>query len=379
MSTIKLNEPIQTASSLSDNELINKVMQMKEKGCYGALEITIRNKKGDVVNVIREPNLVKVFAKELLSHRIPYSMVWNPQLNNSNGASIGGWVPSDIDPTEEFAVKYILIGASFDNSGLPIENDPRYYTLDPVTSTYVPLTLTPGATNNGGLINGVPIAEPSRPLKRIESITFSPTYQPSGIPLLQDDVRAMNNIVRLTTTLQLDEYNGFGVTNSDYFVITEIALAGGKTYDSVGACDLPPDQLFLQGHGTGSAGSGATNSGAPIQCIANGTDTINISSSETDVDLIGVGDQIKIVGPHDAVNQESISQVSPFYLVLAKAIGGRDITLDRVPVNSNNAPIVGNIGAFRSTLRLYSQRILSTPFKKSDVFEIQISWALIFS
>ena len=337
------------------------------KGCTGVIEFIIKDKNGRIVNRIIENNIIKIFSKEMLSHRLPSTEEWDPTANS--GA--GGWAPTGNDLTEEFSARYILLGASFDNSGKPIDNDPRYYVRDSSTSAYIPIRLGPGADFDGGLINGIPIAEPTRPLKRVESITYSPTYQPAGIPLLQDDVRAINNIVALQTTIQLSEYNGFGATESDFFVITEVALAGGKKFDLVGACELTPRQLFLEGPGH--------SSGVGLNCIAGGSNVVSINPSEVDVDLIKEGDQIKIVGSNDSAGHETVNQVSPFYLVIQKAVGGRDIILDRTPIDTNNNPIVGHVGVFRDTLRIFSHRILKTPVKKSADFEISVKWSIIFN
>ena len=339
----------------------------KREACQGVIEFIVKDKNGQIVQRWEEPNIVKIFAKEMLSHRLPSSQYWDPLASSGAGA----WVNTDLDPDEEFSARYILLGASFDANGIPIDNDPRYYTTDPVTNTIVPIRLEPGADYDGELINSIPLTDPNRPLKKIEAIDFQPTYQPAGQPLLQSDVRAINNIVLLQTTIKLDEYNGFGLTDSDFFVLTEVALAGGRKIDSVDNCECKPRELFLEGP-TGSAG-------VALHCVANGSDVISIDPSETEVDLIKQGDQIKIVGPDDSQGEETLSQVSPFYLVMSKAVGGRDITLDRTPVFSTNTPIVGGIGVFRDTLRIFSHRILKTPVKKSADFEITIIWRIIFN
>ena len=364
---INLQDTFNLDSGKGDHEPIRP--KDLKTGVMGSLEFIVRDKHGNIVRRWQEPNIVKIFAKEMLSHRITSSQIWDPYA----GSGAGAWVDSGIDPTEEFSARYILFGASFDSNGVPIENDPRYYTLDPVTGQYVPIRLGPGAEYNGGLINGVPITEPLRPLKRVESINFQPTYQPAGIPLLQPDVRAENNIVQLQTTLQLDEYNGFGLTNSDYFVITEVALAGGKLFNQVGSCDLTPTDLFLEGSSSPSAG------GAALMCSASGTDVIVIDPTEPNPNLIGPGDQIKIVNAGDSSGEETLNQVSPYYLVLNKVVGGRDVTLDRVPVDVNNNPITGPIGVYRDTLRIFSSRILTVPFKKSVDFEVTCVWSLIMN
>lgn len=336
-------------------------------GLYkGEIEFIIKDRNGVVVGRHSEPNIVKIFAKEILAHRMAFSKVWDPTAGSS-----GAWVPSNIDPNEDFAVKYILLGASFDANHVPLDtNDPRYYTKDPVTGFFVPITLGPGADYQGELINAIPLSEPERPIKRIENISFSPTYQPAGTPLLQDDVRAINNIVFFETTLKLDEYNGFGVTSSDFFTITEVALAAGKEIDASNACEKLPRDCFLDGHADGTA----------LNATANGTDVISLDTSESDVDLIKQGDQIKLTvqgGTDEAT--DPFGQITPFYLVVNKVPGGRDIQLDRVPVSSTQQPIVGPVGVFRDTLRIFSHRILTSPVKKSNNFEITIRWKIIFS
>lgn len=228
-------------------QLIKPKLTIKDayaKTYRGELTITVRDRNGRIVQVIEEPNLIKIFAKEILSHRMPYSKVWDP----SGGSGSGAWITSTIDPNEEFAAKYILLGASFDSGGAPLDvNDSRYYTLDPVTGDYIPKLPVPGADNFGDLINPIPISEPYRPLKRIETISFESSYQPADSPLLDETVRAMNNVTVLETVLKLDEYNGMGTSTSDYFTITEIALAAGREITTTGACECTPHVLFLEG------------------------------------------------------------------------------------------------------------------------------------
>lgn len=340
----------------------------------GEIEVEIRDRKGRVVGRHREPNLIKIFAKEILAHRLPYSQVWDPTADS--GA--GDWIPSGVDPLEEFAAKYILFGASFDEDGLPLStSDDRYYDTDPVTGGSIAKTPNIGADNFGDLINPIPISESSRPLKKIENIYFEPTYQPPDNPLLQADVRAINNVLVLETTLRQDEYNGFGTTDNDFFTITEVALAGGAPLGSdVGACECDPEILFLEGVG------GVNDE--QIIATANGSQTVSIDPSvaAADVNRVNEGDQIYLVARSDSTTEEMyglLDQVNPYYLVTSKSSGGRDVVLDRTPVDSDGNAITGPVGLYRSTLRLFSQRILSVPFKKSSDFEIAVRWRINFN
>jgi hypothetical protein len=332
----------------------------------GELEVEIRDRQGRTINFWREPNLVKIFAKEILSHRLPHSRVWDP---NATGGS-GDWVSHNLD-LDEFAAKYIVFGASFDQNGNPLDAaDSRYYVQDAVSGSFVPVTLGTGADFDGGLINPIPIAEPNRPLKRIERIFFEPSYQPAGTPLLQADVRAVNNIVVLETTLLKSEYNGLGITSNDFFTLTEVALVGAEEIGSVGACDCDPRDIFLKGNASGEG----------LLAYTNGTGTINLDPSEPLVDLIKEGDQVKITqATTTAAADDILNQISPYYLVVNKALGGRDITLDRTPVDVKNNPLTGIIGVFRDGFRIFSHRILKTPVKKSEDFEIVIRWRIIFN
>lgn len=333
------------------------------------LEIsTIDVRTGHELNIIREHNIVKIGAKELLSHRLPYEKVWDP---NAEGGA-GAWVASGLDMSD-YAPKYILFGASFDENGSALDaTDERYYTIDPVTGLTIPISLGVGAEYGGGLINAIPISEPGRPLKKIETIRFSPTYQPAGTPLMQNDVRAMNNIMVFETTLTKDEYNGFGMTDTDYFTITEVALAGGKELSSVGQCECDPKTLFLEGRGDGTA----------ITAVASGSATISIDSSDPlnigYIDTISEGDQIKIVSAGGTVN-DSLSQINDHYLVTSKMVGGNDIGLDRAPVDEDGNSITGQVGIFKDSLRIFSARILKTPFKKSADFMIVVRWSIIMN
>jgi len=339
------------------------------KECRGEIEFIIKDRLGNVVDTFVEPNIVKIFAKEILSHRLFHSKLWDRTANSGSGA----WIPNPVDPFEDFSAKYILFGASFDEDGVPLDtNDPRFYQDDPITQVAIPNKLTPGADFGGGLINAIPIAEPDRPLKRIENVAFEPTYQPAGTPQLQADVRPMNNIVLLETTLLPEEYNGFNLSSGggDSFTITEVALAGGKELDLVGSCECDPKKIFLEGDDTGIA----------LAATASGSDIITLDVTLSDVDKIKEGDQIKIVsagGTSDS--SETLGQVTPFYLVLSKSPGGHDVQLDRVPTDSLQNPLTGSIGVFRDTLRIFSHRILSTPVRKTSDFEILVRWRIIFN
>ncbi len=351
--------------SLSEDYGYRRTKAGFERSYKGEIEIIIKDRHGRVLDTIKQPNIIKIFAKEILAHRIPHSKVWDPNAGSGEGA----WVTHNID-IDEFAVKYIAFGASFDENGNPLDAaDPRFYISDETTGGYVPITLGVGAEYDGDLINPIPISEPNRPLKKIERIFFESSYQPSGTPLLQDDVRAMNNVVVFETTLRKDEYNGFGITSNDFFTITEVALVGAAEVDSVGACECSPRNIFLTGNGN-----------SPLLAHASGSATISLDTSEPEVDLIKEGDQIKIVGyDSTAAEDEILNQLNPYHLVISKVVGGRDITLDRVPVDQDGAPITGSIGVFRDGFRIFSHRCLRNPVKKSEDFELTIRWRIILN
>jgi hypothetical protein len=339
------------------------------KFAVGEVEFIIKDRHGHVINTICEKNIVKIFAKEIISHRIPFSKVWDP-----NAGSEGAWVSNTVDPDEDFGIKYILFGASFDDHGVPLDtNDPRYYTIDSVTGIPTPIRLEPGAYYEGGLINAIPISEPMRPLKRVENVAFEASYQPAGTPLLQEDVRAMNNIVMFETTLRAEEYNGFGASDSDFFTITEVALVAGRTLGLVGACEADPKTLFLEG-------LGGTTGDNPMPATASGGDVVTLDDVAS-VELIKEGDQVKLVslGSGSDGAYGNLDQITPFYLVVAKSSTGRELQLDRVPADKDQKPIVGDIGVYRDTLRIFSHRILTSPVKKSSDFEILCRWRIIMS
>lgn len=353
-----------TQIKLTDEYGHNRTPQGKVRSYNGELEFEIRDRHGRTINKWREPNLIKIFAKEILSHRIPYSKVWDP--NASGGA--GAWVTHNLD-LDEFSAKYIVFGASFDANGNPLDTaDTRFYSPDSVTGGFIPISLGAGAAYDGGLINAIPIAEPFRPLKRIERIFFEPSYQPAGTPLLQEDVRAINNVVVFETTLRKDEYNGLGLTSNDFFTLTEVALVAGEEVDSVGACECDPRDIFLRGSPDGGA----------LLAHANGTATVNLDLAEANVDIVKEGDQVKIVASGSTAPDDAImNQLNPYYLITNKAVGGRDITLDRTPVDADGVPITGEIGLLRDGFRIFSHRILKTPVKKSGDFEVVVRWRII--
>jgi hypothetical protein len=179
----------------------------------------------------------------------------------------------------------------------------------------------------------------------------------------------MNNVIVFETTLRKEEYNGFGLTSSDFFTLTEVALVGAEEIGSVGSCECDPRHIFLKG-----------TSGIPQVASTNGSATINLDMSEAEVDLIKEGDQIKIVEVGTTASEDAVlNQLNPYYLVINKAIGGRDITLDRVPVDVDGNTISGEIGLLRDGFRIFSHRILKTPVKKSIDFELVARWRVILN
>ena len=70
---------------------------------------------------------------------------------------------------------------------------------------------------------------------------------------------------------------------------------------------------------------------------------------------------------------------SYYDLVVNKALGGRDLTLDRTPVDADNIALTGDVGVLRDGFRIFSHRILKTPVKKSEDFEIVVRWRIIFN
>lgn len=332
---------------------------------YGEIEfIDIDPTTKKVIKTKSERNLIKIFSKEIMAHRIAHTKVWDPTANTGSG----GWVNSGLDPHDEMSIKYIVFGASFNESGQPLStSDTRYYAVEPISGASVPIKLRPGADYNGGLINAIPINEPDRPLKRIERIYFEPSYQPSGVPYLQEDTRAINNRVVFETTLLKDEYNGFGTTTSNFFTITEVALVSGIELGATGACECDPRSLFLTG-----------KNGDPVSVTASGTATIIINPSQTSwLNFVKEGDQIKLGGVGGtAGSSDPYNQVSPYYLVVRKQDGGGDITLDRVPVDSHNNPIIGELGAYKDGFRIYAHRVLESPYKKSGSVETIVRWRM---
>lgn len=341
--------------------------------CKGEIEFIFKDKFKNVIDSIKIPNIVKIFGKEILARRLAPDRVWDPSAASGSGA----WVttnPEPVsgtdDPVSDFGIKYMLFGASFDADGVALgTDDTRYYTIDTVTSKPVPIKLGPGADYNGDLINPIRISEPGRPLKKIESVSFESTYQPTGTPFLMDNVRSVNNVVVFETTLTVDEYNGMGTTASDSFTITEVALAAGKEFTSVGSCESTPRELFLEG-----------NSGVALKVSMAGTDVVSLDPSVVDVDLIRQGDQICLTAegatPTTLVDLDQISQ---YYLVVSKLAGGRDIQLDRIPKDSNGVALTGSGGVFKDTLRIFSHRVLPTPVSKNNVVEVVCRWRIILS
>lgn len=338
------------------------MLKLKEsvKDLSGAVEIIIRDAKtNEIISSSFEKNIIKVFAKECIAHSIVPEQLWD---------SLGStWVANNLN-LELYKPRYIVLGGSFDAQGGPLSGlDTRFYELDILNGGFKPIKLTPGATNGGGLINPVPIAEPTRPLKRIERVYFEPSYQPAGSPQLYDDVRAMNNVVVFQTTLTSSEYNGMSGTSGDFLTLTEVALIAAPEIGNVGDCECDPKTIFLVGDSNELA----------FDATASGAATVSLNMGAVNINDIKEGDQVKIVvqgGASDTTN--ILDQINPYYLVVNKASGGRDVTLDRVPLDSNNVPITGQIGLLRDTFRVFSHRILSSPIKKTADFIVDLRWVI---
>src|SRR6516225_2650671 len=96
---IDLAEPVDLHSPGGDHEPSNP--RSKKLGCKGVIEFIIKDRQGNVVANWHEPNIVKIPANEMLSHRLPSSQIWDPLAASGEG----DWVDSGIDPTEEFAAR----------------------------------------------------------------------------------------------------------------------------------------------------------------------------------------------------------------------------------------------------------------------------------
>ncbi len=419
------------------------------KTLRGEIEILTKDVNGNVISSFRQPNLIKASAKEILAKMVT-NRIWN------------GVQWEDNDTNEEFELKYFLFGASFDENYAALgSSDPRFYTVNQLTNAITPIQLSPGGDY---LINPIPLRESENlPLKRIESMTWEASYQPSDTPYLNSDVRPMNNVLVLGTTIKPFEYNG--LDSNGYFTITEIALASGKEIDSDAASELTgssrtiaqclPEHVFLEGVGESSINQ-------VIGSISG--NTFSIDPSVADPDSIKIGDKVLIVQrsinaeitapssgnvisilPADAANLLSyiggsvpvdgapaavdvggalnlikitaintgtgevtfvkqttlgqdelgglavsisdsifvenynlLDQTNPWYLVMSKQVGGRDVVLDRTPKDSDNVEVSGPAGIYRSTNRLFAHRILNAPVTKSSVYELEIKWRIIF-
>ena len=338
------------------------MLKLKEsiKDLNGTVEITIRDAKtNEIISSSIENNIIKVFAKECIGHSLVPVKLWD-SLSST-------WIATGLG-LEIYRPRYIVFGGSFDNNGAPLSGlDTRFYETDVLNGGFKPIRLTPGATNNGGLINPIPIAEPSRPLKRIERVYFEPSYQPAGSPQLYDDIRALNNVVVFQTTLTSSEYNGLSGASGDFLTLTEVALVAAPEVNSVGACECDPKEIFLNGDYSGLA----------FAATASGYATVSLNIDAININDIKEGDQVKIVAQGETPDTTNIlNQINPYYLVVSKATGGRDITFDRIPLDSNNSPITGQIGLLRDTFRIFSHRILSSPIKKTQDLIIDVKWVI---
>ena len=70
-----------------------KTPQGYAKSYAGEVEFEVRDARGRILKRVREPNIVKIFAKEILAHRLPHSKIWDPTASAGSGA----WVSHNID------------------------------------------------------------------------------------------------------------------------------------------------------------------------------------------------------------------------------------------------------------------------------------------
>lgn len=340
--------------------MVNIAEMLKTKELNGAVHIIFRDAKtNEVISETLEKNIIKSFAKECISHSIVPFKIWDPISNL--------WVENGLE-LEPYRPRYIVFGGSFDENGAPLSGiDTRFYETDTLNGGFKPIKLSPSATNGGGLINPVPIAEPNRPLKRIERVYFEPSYQPAGSPQMFDDIRALNNVVVFQTTLTASEYNGLTGTSGDFLTLTEVALVAAPEMNSVGACECDPRNIFLIGD----------NDTMSFDAVASGAPTVSLDMATVNVNEIKEGDQVKLVAPNSTNETTNIlNQVNPYYLVVSKALGGRDVTLDRIPTDAMGVPITGSIGLFKDSFKIFSHRVISSPLKKSADFVVEVRWLI---
>ena len=86
------------------NNTVLNLNEMLSHSCDGEIEIIIKDIHGRVLQHTRQPNIVKIGAKEILAHCLPYDKIWDP--NASSGA--GAWVASGLDAAD-YAPKYIYL------------------------------------------------------------------------------------------------------------------------------------------------------------------------------------------------------------------------------------------------------------------------------
>lgn len=340
---------------------------------FGKLEIIIKDKNGNVIDRRIDHNIIKIFMKDHIPHTLAYPYVWDP----TGGTGEGDWVANVLNHADLYHPKYIILGAAFDTSpssyGSPLStNDADYYETDPISGQKSPKTLYSGAEYGGGLIKPIPIkVSDGRPLKRIESATTElATYQPPGTPYLRNDVRALFNVLKLQTTLEIDEYNGFSDTYN-YFDICEVALVSGPAFGaSVSDCDCDPEQLFLLGDGCVYNDGGATTVDAMEVTLTAGSTILTLSNADN-ADCIYPGDQIKLIAP-------GYTQTTQHYLVYSKS--GNQLTLDRVPKDDQNVNLPsGTYTMWVDRHRILCHRILESPFSKTSALEVTIIWNIYYS
>lgn len=318
---------------------------------HGTIQIITKNKHGQTIKTHTQTNTLKTHLKETLTHQIQPNNLWNPNANNGTGA----WQPNTTK-LDRTTPRYIILGASYDTNGNPIQNDPRYYTTNNQNQT-TPIKITPGNTHPNLLINPIPINTPNRPLKKIQNIYLTNTYQPAGTPTLQTDTQALNTTITFETTLQTEEYNGITGIGQDHFTITEIGIATGPeeytTNPTEAVCEKLPHELFQNTYNVNLTG----------------TATVVIDTT-TDTTTLHQGDQVQITDP------TGTTQLNNYYLIIHKTPGGHDITLDRIPTDTNGNPITGATTLIQNNMQIIAHRILTYPQTKNINTELTIRWSL---
>ena len=80
---------------------------------HGEIEFIIKDRNGNILDVVKDRNIVKIFAKEILAHRVGYSKVWDPDAGTDGIGLTAILILMRISPSSTSCLVHLLMLMGF--------------------------------------------------------------------------------------------------------------------------------------------------------------------------------------------------------------------------------------------------------------------------